>query len=216
MFNVYCVLDIIPVHVSTDSRTEVDGRVRLMLQALANEAGFQIEFEDTSDSEDSEYETEEGEGESNEEGEELVGNEGEGNDKGEGEEGGREKQVKRNEGDGTSSCSSSVADGDCRTLPNSASNTTLLPQNNTCLHNNIDDTPTSSGQASCENIMEKQVNGRTEIESVDSIILTCTCNDTYFLQTAVGACESRKRHREDTDETIDGSEPSKRPCRYHL
>lgn len=48
------------------------------------------------------------------------------------------------------------------------------------------------------------------------VILTSTCNDTYFLQTAVGACESRKRCREDTDEITDGSEASKRPCRYLL
>ena len=64
------------MHVSTDSRTEVNGRVRSMLQALANEAGFEIEFEDTSDLEDSEYETEEVEGEGKEEGEEAAGREG--------------------------------------------------------------------------------------------------------------------------------------------
>lgn len=158
-----------PLHVFTDSRTEVGDHVRSMLQALANEAGFEIEFEDTSDSEDSEYETEDVEGEGKEEGEEQAGKKGEGDDEGEGKEGGgREEQVERKEGDGTSSCNSLVADGDRGTLPNSASNTTLLPQNNTCLHNNIDDTPTSSTQPSCEEVVEKQVNGRTEIESVDS------------------------------------------------
>ena len=178
MFNVYCVLDIIPVHVSTDSRTEVDGRVRSMLQALANEAGFEIEFEDTSDSEDSEYETEEVEGEGKEEGEEAAGREGEGKDEGEAEEeGGREEQVKGNEGDGTSSCNSSAADRDCRTLPNAASNATLLPQNNTCLHNNTDDTPTSSAPASCEEVVEKQVNGRTEIRSEED---SCPVNSATY------------------------------------
>ena len=79
------------------ARPTADGRVRSMLEALASQAGFEIEFDDSSDSNDSEYddkgedgeeESGEGEGENERGGGEMEGEgewEGEGEREGEGE-----------------------------------------------------------------------------------------------------------------------------------
>lgn len=171
----------------------MDGRVKSMLQALASQAGFEIAFEDTSDSEDSEYETDDVEGESKEEGEEQVEGEGEV------ERGGK---VERKGGESISRCDSSVVDGscpqgsvatqlqlphkedakvdsipavsttsECEAFRRGASNMASIPlklKNNNCLHNNIDDTPTSSDEPSCEVVADENFNSTTDCSGGDT------------------------------------------------
>ena len=92
-----CVTPSVPPSTAEKEGTPGDDQVKSMLQAIASRAGIEIDFEEESSySDDSEYENEEGEGEEGE-GEEGEG-EGQGKEGGKEEEGGMEEG--RKEGDG--------------------------------------------------------------------------------------------------------------------
>ena len=204
-----------------------------MLQALASQAGFEIEFEESSDSEDSEYESEDirYEGEEEKEGEE----EGEGEVRagdgaknatvvdGGGEKGHNETEqtlelYKEHGVSKTDSTESTLATSPI-TVDTKTSHATSTPhtlENNLCLHNNIKEralgvvAPLSAMESVSSDFAEKQINGRTD--HLDSGRSTCNSKPAVSAST----CATDEDHSSKSHLLLDlltsavGNQPPKR------